>query len=440
VAENSMTLIEFFAPWCGHCKKLAPEYENAASTLYGEIVLASVDCTVEKDLCTKYGVQGFPTLKLFRNDKSPPTDYQGGRTADEIVKYLRKQNQPAYKVVTSKDELEAAKGADGVVVVGFFEGESSEEFTALKSVANALRNDVDFVVAFGSALAEGDAVPSVHAFRKFDTPKVSHTGAHTVEGVTKFIKEASFPAFGEIGPENYQKYVERDLPLLWVFLDYDAGTTGDAIAAITPVANQFRGLSFVKLDGVKWASHAKNYGVGPKLPGLAIEDRAHRKNYVFPDVALTTAALTEWVQSYVDGKLSPNVKSQEIPASQDEAVYTLVGKSFDSIVNDASKDVLVEFYAPWCGHCKNLAPKYEELAKEFQAHPSVVIAKIDATENDTPAEIKGFPTLLFYPSDNKKNPLTYKGERSKQAMSDWIWENAPTLKTAKKTGHQHEDL
>jgi len=119
----------------------------------------------------------------------------------------------------------------------------------------------------------------------------------------------------------------------------------------------------------------------------------------------------------------------------------LLEKSFDEVVNDNTKDVLVEFYAPWCGHCKNLAPKYEELAKDFKSHPSVVIAKIDSTENDTPTEIKGFPTLIFYPSNAKSAPLTYKGERSKQAMSDWIWENAPTLKSADKNAHAtHEDL
>ena len=42
----------------------------------------------------------------------------------------------------------------------------------------------------------------------------------------------------------------------------------------------------------------------------------------------------------------------------------VVGKNFDEIVNDESKDVLIEFYAPWCGHCKSLAPKYEELGEK----------------------------------------------------------------------------
>jgi len=302
---------------------------------------------------------------------------------------------------------------------------------------------LEFVTISDSALAntESASFPSVVLYRKFDTPKVAHSGTLNAEDLTKFIKSESFPVLGEIGPENYQKYVERDLPLFWAFVEYTGGKIDHALSeVISTVAKKFRQLSFVKLDGVKWASHGKNYGVGDKLPGLVIEDRTNRKNYLFSEEKPTIEKLTEWVQSFVDGKLSANVKSQDVPTSQDENVYVLVGKSFGEIVNDESKDVFVEFYAPWCGHCKNLAPKFEELAKEFKPHSSIVIAKIDATENDTPADIKGFPTLLFYPSGGKSNPLTYKGERSKQAMSDWIWENAPTLKSQQGAKPVHEDL
>ncbi len=56
------------------------------------------------------------------------------------------------------------------------------------------------------------------------------------------------------------------------------------------------------------------------------------------------------------------MKSEPIPAANDEPVKVLVGENFLEIVNDATKDFLVEFYAPWCGHCKKLAPKYEKLA------------------------------------------------------------------------------
>ncbi len=72
---------------------------------------------------------------------------------------------------------------------------------------------------------------------------------------------------------------------------------------------------------------------------------------------------------------------------------------------------------------------------------SIVIAKIDATENDTPVDIRGFPTLMFYPADDKANPLTYEGDRTEQAMATFVRENASTLKkaggaaTEKKAGH-----
>lgn len=59
------------------------------------------------------------------------------------------------------------------------------------------------------------------------------------------------------------------------------------------------------------------------------------------------------------------MKSEEIPATNDEPVKILVGKNFDSLVMNNDKDVLVEFYAPWCGHCKQLAPIYDELAKKL---------------------------------------------------------------------------
>ena len=62
-----------------------------------------------------------------------------------------------------------------------------------------------------------------------------------------------------------------------------------------------------------------------------------------------------------------------------------MGANFDEIVNDPSKDVLLEFYAPWCGHCKALAPKYDELGEKLKDNPSIVIAKIDATANDYPS-------------------------------------------------------
>jgi len=117
------------------------------------------------------------------------------------------------------------------------------------------------------------------------------------------------------------------------------------------------------------------------------------------------------------------LKVKKIPKSDDGSVKTVVGYTFDEIVNDPEKDVLIEFYAPWCGHCKSLAPKYEELGKKLQSVPTVTIAKIDATANDwdrSRFEVSGYPTIFFVPGKENAQPIKYEGDREVDAMYKFV--------------------
>jgi protein disulfide-isomerase A6 len=69
--------VEFYAPWCGHCKQLAPSWEKAAKALKGVVKVGAVDMDSDREAGAQYGIQGFPTIKFFGFDKSKPSDYQG---------------------------------------------------------------------------------------------------------------------------------------------------------------------------------------------------------------------------------------------------------------------------------------------------------------------------------------------------------------------------
>jgi protein disulfide-isomerase A1 len=459
IAAHDMILVEFYAPWCGHCKALAPEYDRASIELSGAAVLGKVDCTEHRDICERYGVQGFPTVKLFRNDGADPADYDQARTAPAIVKFMKKQKQPAYTVLASAAEITAAAAKDGINVIGYIAAADQPSTDVFVGVARALRNDYEFYLVTDDKLGAASAAPRVVLNRKFDDPTVTFTGEFTAEEITAFVRTNAFPSVGEIGPDNYQKYVERGLPLAWIFINKE--TDQAVLSAAREVASSFRSsLSIVWLDGVKWADHAKTFGLSGVTPGIVVEDREHKKNYVLPQatvgadgsstpIAVTAASLRAHFAGFVDGTLQPTMKSEAIPEQNDGPVKIVVGKSFQDIVMDDSKDVFVEFYAPWCGHCKSLAPKYEKLGEMFADTPSVVIAKVDATENDTPADIQGFPTILLYPAGAKQKPTKYTGDRTEAAMAKWIRDNATTLKKAKKpkaaagsgaTGDKHDEL
>ena len=126
------------------------------------------------------------------------------------------------------------------------------------------------------------------------------------------------------------------------------------------------------------------------------------------------------------GKIAPFIKSQPVPKKQQGPVKVVVGKTFEQIVKDKSKDVLIEMYAPWCGHCKKLEPTYKELAKKFKSAKDLVIAKLDATANDTPDEYKveGFPTIYFAPTNKKNNPIKYEGGRELDDFVKFLKEKA----------------
>ncbi|EGD79294.1 hypothetical protein PTSG_09710 [Salpingoeca rosetta] len=95
IKSHDHTLVFFFAPWCGHCKKAKPEVAAAADRLASKntLSMAAVDCTVETPLCSRFSIRGYPTIKHFKRGDTDGTDYRGGRSAESFVNFLQNANK-----------------------------------------------------------------------------------------------------------------------------------------------------------------------------------------------------------------------------------------------------------------------------------------------------------------------------------------------------------
>ena len=118
------------------------------------------------------------------------------------------------------------------------------------------------------------------------------------------------------------------------------------------------------------------------------------------------------------------------------AVLDLIPDNFDDVVLKSGKPALVEFFAPWCGHCKNLAPVYEELGQSFAyAADKVTVAKVDADEQKSLGKrfgVQGFPTLKWFDGKSDK-PVDYNGGRDLDSLSKFITEKTSIKPKVKKT-------
>lgn len=99
---ESDVLVEFYAPWCGHCKNLVPEYEKLGAAMEKAkpkgVIVAKINCDEHRDLCSKYDVRGYPTLKFFPKGSTTPEDYSKGRTADDFVEFLNEKAKAGLRV------------------------------------------------------------------------------------------------------------------------------------------------------------------------------------------------------------------------------------------------------------------------------------------------------------------------------------------------------
>jgi protein disulfide isomerase len=438
VGKNKHVLVEFYAPWCGHCKALAPHYENAATQLATEgsdVKLAKVDATVEKELGEKYEVRGYPTLLWFVDGQK--LEYDGGRTAEGILSWIKDFFAPSVH-----------------------EGPAPAPTTKPVVVLKAPKVTDDFQAV---AAKNRKAAVFYHETAAGQTVTIQHKGedvvtasADELKDLAGFVKSHSLPVFGALDGETYGKYMDSGKGLVWVLLPLE--TSADLPDEVDKVRStfvnlgkQFTGYKFTYIDTIHFKSAVENMLGVSSFPAVVVHKKAGDKKKFVHTGALAGEAVSQFLKDVESGKVQASLKSESLPEANDEPVRVVVGSTLEKEAFNPTKDVLLEVYAPWCGHCKKLAPEWEKVAAKVRKEgleDIITIAKMDGTTNDSPVDSitwEGFPTL-FYIKAGSSTPQPFDGGRDAKAIWKWIKKNhskageiAERLNQNKETGSEERE-
>ena len=437
----------FYAPWCEHCKAMMPAYESAARELkeiWG-IPLAKVDGVQDKELADRYGAAGWPTLKVF--NRGVVFGHAGSRDKKSLVAAMKHQARPALTEVKYDYALEATlKRADTTNVVGYFKEKSSPMYGQLAKAANELReSNFNMMCTFNASYEANVVIVHLpgHLVTDFEQPSYAFKDEKaTAEKIVKFIKDKSFPLVDHRtrgNPRNGHK------PQLVAYFKADFGYhyrkdteyVRDMVAA---VAKEHVGapLRFAIADVDELADELRSLGLADNEDDVRVAVLGDGgSKYVMPplpkDQIFSPDHLRAFIKSLRSGEIEPVLKSEPVPESQNatSAVRVLVAKSYTEEVHNSDRDAIVFFHAPWCGHCMEFGPKYEELAaksanKTSSGRHPVAFFKIDGTANDAPPmfpTIQGYPTIFFVKAADKMNPVQYSGDRSLKSLRKFIKAN-----------------
>jgi len=405
LAKYDYLLVKFYAPWCGHCKTLAPEYSKAALNLNSsekKMALAKVDATVETKLAEKYNIEGFPTIKFFINAREH--DYNGGRTSEDIIEWVHKKSGPSVKELKSHEEIQELITQNNVIVVYYGKNEGviwNAYHDAAEVNDNLLftfTSDPD--VAARHNVKENDIV--LH--KTFDENKNVYdiTKEHTLENISEFIDENSMRLVSGFNEKSAEFIFGKSKTGLFLYRNPETHKDLDAI--MQEVAPEYKGKIYFIATGITGELEqklAEYIGMTENmLPKLMIHDIRESEVLKYTlNKEITTENIKEFLKDYTNNTLLAEYKSEELPTEEEnnKIVKKIVGKNFMDLVKNSGKDVLLKWYAPWCEHCKKLADRWENIATKLKDHPSIVFAEIDATANEIPGEtVEGYPTLRFY--------------------------------------------
>eukprot|EP00357_Protocruzia_adherens_P022319 CAMPEP_0115012552 /NCGR_PEP_ID=MMETSP0216-20121206/24815_1 /TAXON_ID=223996 /ORGANISM="Protocruzia adherens, Strain Boccale" /LENGTH=388 /DNA_ID=CAMNT_0002381651 /DNA_START=51 /DNA_END=1213 /DNA_ORIENTATION=+ len=344
INSNHVWVVEFYAPWCGHCKQFAPDYEKLAQALQGVVRVGAVDMTAEKAAGTPYSIKGYPTVMVFGFNKEEPTVYSGTRTVETVMRFALKE---VNSLVESR--LGISKPTQEV--------ENEEDIVVL--------NDTNFQTTVFTGKESW--------FVEFYAPWCGHC-------------KALQPKF-------------------------------QATAATLRSNSQ---IKLAKVDATENSVIAQKFGISGYPTLIWIPATTNQ------DVDTTeytsdreTSSLVAFVNKQLDSR-----NTLESSQGYDEVVI-LDEENFDASVFNGKESWLVQWYSPGCGHCKAFKPKYEAAATQLKGIAGVKLAKVNGPANKElfrRFKIKAWPTLKWFPASTDKDitPIDYASDRDVNALVKFV--------------------
>eukprot|EP00986_Skeletonema_menzelii_P004485 scaffold1527_cov145-Skeletonema_menzelii.AAC.19 len=362
-STNPLWLLKFYAPWCGHCKSLAPTLDKAASALAGKLAIGKIDCTVEKKLCKGelFDIRGYPTLKYYRDGEF--SDYPLARDFDSIVKFGERMSQNAVRIVRDVEKVYEMMvgGEQGAVAYVVYDpimeqteeedassagssssssssAESEEEKEATKFIQSTERTRVFAQVArkyqahgsFGllspkidrESIApilganQSNNIPTDGGFIariEEDVPTKFLTGdIINTEAFAEFIRETNIAVMTELGGHNFRFASRRGKPLaIGVYNPNEESKTSKFRKEMKQYAvsgEHKDAYVFGMMDGIKWDKFVSQFGITKAgLPEVVILDAPERKYWQDSSVL----SVTEFIKAVKDGEIESRTQEKK---------------------------------------------------------------------------------------------------------------------------------